>query len=293
MRKALAGLPRFIATVETAKHRLFTFVDGGTRPDNKLVAIAMDDAYALGVLSSRIHVAWALAAGGRLGVGNDPVYVKSACFDKYPFPVATPSQRQAIADLAEELDALRKRQMAAHPGLTLTGLYNVVEKLRGGEALNDKDQTIKDQGLASMVLDLHRRLDALVAQAYGWAADMAEADILVALVALNHQRAAEEKQGLVRWLRPDFQAPHGAGEQQTELVMAAAQQAKGKIAKPSWPKTIPDQARALRTMLAAPEDAAAIARAFKGARADKVAEVLETLVVMGQARRTEDGRYAA
>ena len=36
---------------------------------------------------------------------------------------------------AEELDAHRKRQQAAHPALTLTGMYNVLEKLHSGEAL--------------------------------------------------------------------------------------------------------------------------------------------------------------
>ena len=40
----------------------------------------------LGVLSSRVHVAWALAAGGRLGVGNDPRYNKTRCFETFPFP---------------------------------------------------------------------------------------------------------------------------------------------------------------------------------------------------------------
>ena len=62
-------------------------------PDNNFVNIALDDAYFLGVLSSRIHVTWALAAGSWLGVGNDPVYVKTACFEKFPFPAATDAQQ--------------------------------------------------------------------------------------------------------------------------------------------------------------------------------------------------------
>ncbi len=88
-RPALAGLPRYIATVETAKHRVFQFLDASILPDNKLINIALNDAFFLGVLSSRTHVVWALAAGRRLGVGNDPVYVKTRCFDPFPFP--TPS----------------------------------------------------------------------------------------------------------------------------------------------------------------------------------------------------------
>ncbi|KAF0220232.1 MAG: hypothetical protein FD176_3369 [Rhodospirillaceae bacterium] len=292
LRPALSGLPRFIATVETAKHRLFTFLDGATCPDNMLVAIALDDSYALGVLSSRIHVTWALAAGGRLGIGNDPRYTKSACFDKFPFPIADSAQRQAIGALAQELDDLRRGQMAAHPHLTLTGLYNVLEKLRAGQDLTDTDRMVKDHGLVSLLLDLHRRLDRAVADAYGWPADLAEADILVKVVELNHQRAALEKQGQVHWLRPAYQAPHGDGAQQTEMAVTAAA-TLGKTAKPAWPKTIPDQAQALRALLAAPAAAADLTRYFKNARADKVTEVLDTLVVMGQARRTADGRYAA
>ncbi len=51
-----------------------------------LIAIASADALHLGVLSSAVHVHWALAAGGRLGVGNDPRYNKSRCFETFPFP---------------------------------------------------------------------------------------------------------------------------------------------------------------------------------------------------------------
>jgi hypothetical protein len=40
MRTALGGLARYIATVETAKHRTFQFLDASVLPDNKLIAIA-------------------------------------------------------------------------------------------------------------------------------------------------------------------------------------------------------------------------------------------------------------
>ena len=39
-RPALKGLPRYIATVETAKHRIFQFLDASILPDNKLIASA-------------------------------------------------------------------------------------------------------------------------------------------------------------------------------------------------------------------------------------------------------------
>ncbi len=72
LRPALQGVVRYIATVETAKHRLFVFQPTDILPDNKLICIASADAYHLGVVSSAIHVHWAIEAGGRLGFGNSP-----------------------------------------------------------------------------------------------------------------------------------------------------------------------------------------------------------------------------
>lgn len=44
LRPALEGLCRYVATVETAKHRVFQFLDAVILPDNMLVAIALEDA---------------------------------------------------------------------------------------------------------------------------------------------------------------------------------------------------------------------------------------------------------
>ncbi|MBP6656106.1 MAG: class I SAM-dependent DNA methyltransferase, partial [Propionivibrio sp.] len=218
LRAQLKGLPRYIATVETAKHRAFQFLDAEIAPDNMLVCIASADAFHLGVLSSLAHVVWALAAGGRLGVGNDPRYNKSRCFEPFPFPSANPEQTTRIRDLAEQLDAHRKRQQAVHDTLTLTGMYNVLEKLKTGEALTLKEKVIHEQGLVSVLKTLHDELDAAVLDAYGWSdlapllADPAQEDaasetLLVRLVALNAERAAEEAKGRIRWLRPEYQHP--------------------------------------------------------------------------------------
>jgi hypothetical protein len=141
-------------------------------PDNKLIAIALSDSFSLGVLSSDAHCEWALASGSWLGVGNDPVYVKTRCFETFPFPSddtgLTPELTTRIRALAEQLDAHRKTQQAAHPELTLTGMYNVLEKLRSGEALDAKDMLIHTQGLVSVLKSLHDDLDAAVLAAYDW-----------------------------------------------------------------------------------------------------------------------------
>lgn len=194
-RKALGSLRRQIVTPETAKHRFFQFLPAETIAEGTLVLIASDDAWFLRVLSSRIHVTWSLAAGGRLGVGNDPRYNKTRCFDPFPFPEATDFQKSRIRALGEQLDAHRKRQQALHPGLTMTGMYNVLEKLRSGGTLTAKDQAIHEQGLVSVLRQIHDDLDAAVADAYGWPVALSDEQILERLVALNHQRAEEERGG--------------------------------------------------------------------------------------------------
>jgi hypothetical protein len=262
-----------------------------------------------------------LAAGGRLGVGNDPRYNKTACFDPFPFPAATEAQQQTIRELGEALDAHRKRQQAAHPGLTITGMYNVLEKLRSGEALTAKEKKIHDDGLVSVLKKIHDDLDAAVFDAYGWPVTLTDDEILERLVALNHEQAAEEKRGLIRWLRPDFQNKGGSNLVQHEIAVAdddgddeaAAEPAEkrprrsrgvarkspparaekpGKVVKHPWPKDLAEQTRAVRGALAAigcPVTAADLARHFKNAKTPRVEEILATLVALGHARRTDSG----
>jgi len=56
------------------------------------------------------------------------------------------SAKQTIRVIAEELDAHRKRVLAEHPQLTLTGLYNVLEKLRAGTKPDELDGSYKCRG---------------------------------------------------------------------------------------------------------------------------------------------------
>jgi hypothetical protein len=329
MRKQMHGLPRYIATVETTKHRVFQFLHDTVLPDNKLVAIALQDAHQLGVLSSSLHTPWALSAGSWLGVGNDPVYVKTRCFETFPFPAEdtglTPALTERIRQLAEQLDAHRKTQQAAHPDLTLTGMYNVLEKLRSGEALSAKDKTMHEQGLVSVLRTLHDELDAAVLQAYGWsdlgpvphqdaAARAAWTDaLLLRLVDLNTRRAAEEASGTVRWLRPDYQnsakPTQTAAPEQTTMDMPGIEtpdsaedtNAPTSTAKPvtqqAWPATLPEQIKAVADILStAPSalDLDAIANHFKGRGRwrERLPVILETLVAIGRVRSAGEAVWA-
>ena len=321
LRAALMGLSRYIVTVKTAKHRYFVFLNEGHVPDSKLIAIALRDAYHFGVLSSRIHVVWSLFTGAHLGVGNDPTYVKSICFDAFAFPESSESAESSVRRLAEQLEAHRKSQQARHPDLTFTGMYNVLEKLRDGDALTEKEKQIHEKGLVSVLKQIHDELDAAVFDAYGWPHDLTDEEILERLVALNHERAEEEKQGLIRWLRPEFQNPSGGkAAVQTELALeddgedsdeevesptaeSGKSKAKGKAkakskekapAKAAWPKKLPEQITIVRQTLQdhkGPTSSEVIAKRFKSVKPDTVEELLDTLVLIGQARLLPDGRY--
>jgi hypothetical protein len=263
-------------------------LDSSILPDDALIAVAVADAFFLGVLSSRIHVAYALAAGGTLE--DRPRYNKSRCFDPFPFPACDAAAQQRIRQIAEELDAHRKRVQAQHPGLTLTGIYNVLEKLRAGEALTEKEKQIHDAGLVSVLRQLHDELDAAVFAAYGWPASLTDAEILERVVALNAERAKEEAAGLIRWLRPDYQNPGGAQGQQTALSIPTLNpqpSALNRRRKP-WPKTMAERVQAVNGALAAakqPVTAAELAKGFARVKAPEVSEILETLCTMGHARR--------
>jgi hypothetical protein len=294
LRAALRGLRRYIATPETAKHRFFVFLDASILPDNKLVNIGSSDAQILGVLSSRIHVAWALAAGGRLGVGNDPVYVKTACFEPFPFPEASEPQRERIRFLGEQLDAHRKRRQEANPNLTLTEMYNVLEELRAGETLSAASRVIHERGLISVLRDLHDDIDRAVAEAYGWPSDLSTEEILFRLVELNSARAAEERAGLVRWLRPEFQKT-GAAQVGLGVEVEEEELRPVRPARLPWPPSLPERVRAVRDYLTqTPAQVApdTVARSFIRARVSDVTAILETLTAIGQAKR-EQGNYWA
>ncbi|HEX7480624.1 MAG TPA: DNA methyltransferase, partial [Polyangiales bacterium] len=290
MRDGLRGLKRYVATIETSKFKPFVFLDGDIVPDHKLYAVATDDARVLGILSSRAHQVWALAAGGHLGVGNDPTWTNTTCFLPFAFPVVKKEQQERIRALAEQLDAHRKRQQAQHPTLTVTGMYNVLAKLRSGEVLSAKDKLIHEQGLISVLKQIHDDLDAAVFDAYGWPHDLSDEQILEKLVALNAERAEEERKGLVRWLRPEFQNPGGrtqatqvtlAGEDESD---ASTQTAPTIAAAIAWPKKLPERVAAVRDLLLRSKSdvsAAEVALTFKGAKPKDVEPVLDALVALG------------
>jgi SAM-dependent methyltransferase len=296
---ATADLDKFIATVETAKHRVFIFVEPDELLEHGVIGFGSSDAWFLGVLSSHMHVVWSLANGGTLE--DRPRYNKDVCFDPFPFPAADDVQKNRIRTIAEDLDAHRKRVLAEHSHLTLTGLYNVLEKLRAGTApgaLDTADRRIFDDGLVLILKEYHDALDEAVAAAYGWPADLGDNEILARLVALNQDRVREEAAGQIRWLRPDYQIPRfGSVRDKLDLTGGAMNQAAAEAAtgpKPAFPGNELEQTAAVLSVLSTvsePASATALAVRFRQGRRvlPQVEAVLAALVRVGGLVTSPDG----
>jgi len=300
MRETVKGLSYFIATARTAKHRIFQKLDTKILVESEVIVIGIDDGFHLGVLSSWIHRVWALATGSDLG-GNTPRYNNSKCFDTFPFPNSTDKQKQQIRTIADKLDAHRKNRQAIHPKLSMTDMYNVLEKLRNGDTLVPEEQQIHEQGLLSILMQLHNELDAAVAGAYGWPTNLTEEEILEKLVTLNKERSAEEARGLIRWLRPEYQNPQGG--QQTGLDVSTAELI-GPLTSAElseWPKSLSEQAKAVNRIIQQsqhPISANYINGQFKkakkpatAARELQIGHLLETITALGLVRMTKDGLF--
>ena len=176
MQQALAPLERYIATPKVAKHRFFVWLSTEMLPSNLVIAVASDDDYMIGVLSSSVHELWARQVGSQLReAGSGGTYTPTTCFETFPFPRPTEEQRETIGVIAAELNQLREGWLnpdgvsaAELKRRTLTNLYN-------------QRPTWLD--------NIHTRLDGAVADAYGWPANLAGGEILERLLTLNLERA--------------------------------------------------------------------------------------------------------
>ena len=200
---AVNGLSRYIATPTVAKHRLFVWCDARICPDHQLIVIARDDDTTFGILHSRFHEAWSLRLCTWLGKGNDPRYTPSTTFETFPFPdgltpntpaadYADDPRAAAIADAAQRLVELRDRWL--NPPEWVEWLDEPVPDYPTRPVPRDKAAAtaLKTRTLTSLynarptwLADAHAVLDAAVATAYGWPADISDDDALAELLALN------------------------------------------------------------------------------------------------------------
>ncbi|WGM46834.1 hypothetical protein KOAAANKH_01708 [Brevundimonas sp. NIBR10] len=293
LRLALEGLERYIVTVETGKHRWFRFLDKQVLPDNRLVCVASDDPFVLGVLSSSVHLAWARATGGLLE--DRPVYAKTACFERFAFPSPSVKAREDIAVLAKDLDRLRAEVLDRHGDLTMTGLYNARGLVGQAGTMSAAQRDVHQRGCVGLIDHLHTRLDAAVLAAYGWPQDIGEEAIVTRLAALNQAAAADEREGRVNWLRPAYQRGRTGSPEPLEVSTTLSLSEVG----PPLPAADDAMATALLEMLrqaGRPMQPRSLARGFvvrsTNRAALRIERVLAVLAVAGSVQKTDDGWFA-
>ncbi|HEV2303436.1 MAG TPA: DNA methyltransferase [Stellaceae bacterium] len=234
MWRALEGQERYIATPTVAKHRVFCWTGRRTCPDHQLIVIARSDDTIFGILQSRLHEAWALRLGTSLE--DRPRYTPSTTFETFTFPkglapnvpaaeYADDPRAVAIAEAARRLDELRGAWLNP-PDLVervpevVPGYPDRIVPKNPQAAAQLKKRTLTNlyNERPAWLDNAHRDLDAAVAAAYGWPADISEEDMLSRLLALNLERAAQA----------------GASERSaTPSARAASTSARSKVASGS------------------------------------------------------------
>ncbi len=188
--EATRPLSRWLATSLTSKYRNFVWLEGQVRIDKSVVGIAKEDDYVFGVLHSRIHETWALALGSRLGVGNDPRYNHTLCFNTFPFPwplnmadtdLSHEQQQHYVAISRAAVELNRRREDRLNPA-------NVNPVI-----LQDRTMTDLYNRRPDWLDGAHEALDAAVFAAYGWPIDLSDDEILGRLLALNRERSGDDR----------------------------------------------------------------------------------------------------
>jgi type II restriction/modification system DNA methylase subunit YeeA len=208
MWRAFGDRRKYIATTTVSKHRLFCWIEASVCPDHQLITVARDDDTIFGILHSGFHEAWALRLCTWLGVGNDPRYTPSTTFETFPFPEGLTPNRPAaeyaddphaiaIAEAARRLNELREAWL--NPSDLVERVPEVVPGFpdrtvpvspKAAAILKKRTLTNLYNDRPAWLDNAHRELDAAVAAAYGWPADISEEDALARLLDLNRARAA-------------------------------------------------------------------------------------------------------
>jgi type II restriction/modification system DNA methylase subunit YeeA len=217
MRTAISKLSRYIATPRVSKYRIFTWNDPIVLPDDGIFIFANADNYFFGVLQSRIHEVWTCSQGTQVRERESGFrYTPTTCFETFPMPEPTREQENVIAEAARQLNDLRERwlnppewtreEVLEFPGTpggpwsryiapgTNTVRYPRIVPKDDASAASLKKRTLTNlYNERPAWLDLaHQKLDAAVFAAYGWDPSMPDADLLAALLALNHERGGRE-----------------------------------------------------------------------------------------------------
>ena len=216
LKEASAALSRIIVTSRVSKHRFFIWARPDLVPDTRVVAIAREDDYLFGVLHSTPHQAWFEFTSSRHGVGNDPTYNPSTCFETFPFPWPPGTEPAEDEDPRVKAIATASRE--------LVGLREAWLNPRGASEQDLKSRTLTKlyNNPPTWLSNVHRTLDLAVITAYGWTFPLTKSEILHRLIALN-------REGGVSFLnvpRSDLPPKKAPGVERTTTQRAAVKRRK-------------------------------------------------------------------
>ena len=192
----IAPLQRVLVLAIVSRTVAFAFVPNHQVYAHKLAVFAHDEVSYFSVLQSSLHYHWAWQYSSTLK--QDLNYSPTDVFETFPFPQSPISQS---LDLGGETYHEHRRQLMLDRWEGLTATYNRFH--HPGESAAD----------IAHLRQLHVKMDHAVAAAYGWADldlghgfhatpqgirytlhDTARRQVLTRLLALNHERHAEEVQ---------------------------------------------------------------------------------------------------
>ena len=204
MFRKIKTVSRYIATSMTAKYRLFVWRDPAIYPENLLVVVARDDDTTFGILHSRFHEIWSLRLGTTLE--DRPRYTPTTTFETFPFPdgltpdipatdYADNPHAVAIAYAARRLVELRDHWLNPPEWVEWVDEPLPGYPKRPVPRNEDAAKELKKRTLTNLyntrpqwLADAHASLDAAVAAAYGWNADISNDSALRELLELNLTR---------------------------------------------------------------------------------------------------------
>ena len=185
---------------------MFVWCDVRICPDHQLIVIARDDDTTFGILHSRFHEVVVAPARHVARERYRPRYTPTTTFETFPFPdgltpntptadYADDPRAAAIAEAARRLVELRDRWL--NPPEWVDWVDEPVPGYPKRPVPRDEDaaKELKRRTLTNLynarpqwLADAHTVLDAAVAAAYDWPADISNDDALRELLALNGSR---------------------------------------------------------------------------------------------------------
>ena len=189
----IAGMRRVLVIPRVSKYLMCVWVATGVIYSDATNVIATEDYTDLAVIQSTLHENWARLNGSTLETRMR--YTNVDCFETFPFPESAAGLEEIGEWYYNERQGIMQRRQE---GLTKT--YNRFH-----------DPNERSQDIATL-RELHAEMDRAVAKAYGWSdldlghgfhqtkqglrftiSEAARQEALGRLLALNHQRYAEEE----------------------------------------------------------------------------------------------------